>query len=84
MALNIKDPETDALVRRLADVTHESITTAVHKAVAERLERETRLRDDDGRLQRIRAIVDKIASQPVIDDRSSEEILGYDENGLPS
>ena len=36
----------------------------------------------------LRAVIDEIAdhssSLPVIDDRSPEEILGYDEIGLPS
>lgn len=83
MALNIKDPETDAIVRRLADLVDEPITVAVRKAVAERLEREERLRDD-GRRRRIRAIVDEIRALPVIDPREPDEILGYDENGLPT
>jgi hypothetical protein len=33
MALNIKDPETDQLVRRLARLTGENITHAVKTAV---------------------------------------------------
>jgi hypothetical protein len=36
----------------------------------------------------LRAVIDAIAdhcsSLPVIDDRSPDEILGYDEHGLPS
>ena len=43
--------------------------------------------ESDG-VQSLRAVVDAIAdhcsSLPVIDDRSPEEILGYDEIGLPS
>lgn len=82
MALNIKDPETDAMVRRLADLVEEPITVAVRKAVAERLEREQRLRDD-GRLARIQAIIDEYNAQPVIDPDFTEASL-YDENGLPA
>lgn len=83
MALNIKDQETDALVRRLANLTAEPITTAVRIAVAERLEREERRRDE-GRRARIRAIVEEIRRLPVIDPREPDEIIGYDENGLPT
>ena len=36
------------------------------------------------RRARINAIVEHCASLPVLDDRSPEEILGYDENGLPT
>jgi antitoxin VapB len=39
MALNIKDPETDRLVRELAAATGESITVATRRAVEDRLER---------------------------------------------
>lgn len=83
MALNIKDPETDVLVRRLADLTKEPITTAVRKAVEERLQREERVRKK-ATYEELMAIIDEIASQATIDDRSPDEIIGYDENGLPS
>ena len=39
MALNIKDPQTHALARELAQVTGESISQAVHMAILERLRR---------------------------------------------
>src|SRR3954451_24032078 len=40
MALSLKDPETDRLAREVARLTGESLTEAVRKALAERLERE--------------------------------------------
>ena len=83
MALNIKDPEADALVRRLATVTGESITDAIKLAARESLDRHARARGKAS-LEELQAIIDRIASQPVIDDRSSDEIIGYDENGLPT
>jgi hypothetical protein len=43
--LNIKDAETSALVRELAELTGESRTEAVRKAVRERLARERKERD---------------------------------------
>jgi len=39
MGLNIKNPETHRLVEELASRTGESMTTAVTKAVRERLDR---------------------------------------------
>jgi antitoxin VapB len=84
MALNIKDPTTDRLVRELAAMTGESITTAVTIAVRERLERIGRMAPPEVRLQRIRAIAKRAAARPVIDHRTDEEILGYDEDGLPT
>jgi antitoxin VapB len=84
MALNIKDPTADRLVRELAAQTGETITTAVTIAVRERLERIGRMAPPEVRLQRIRAIAKRAAARPVIDHRTDEEILGYDEDGLPT
>jgi antitoxin VapB len=39
MSLNIKDPQTDSLVRELAESTGETITQAVEVAARERLDR---------------------------------------------
>jgi len=84
MALSIKDEEADRLARRLAAVTGESLTDAVREALRERLRRvegrtaAPRLRDE------LRAIRKRCARLPVLDSRSPEEILGYDEHGLPS
>jgi antitoxin VapB len=85
MPLSIKDPEADRLVRELAATTGETITVAVMVAVRERLAREERKRQDTaGLLEDIRAISRHCASLPVLDTRSDDEIMGWDENGLPS
>ena len=84
MALNIKSAETDRLVRELAQLTGESITDAVTKAVAERLER-CRNQTEETRVQRIaaaRAILERAWSRPIIDGTTPEdELLGYNEYG---
>ena len=83
MAISLKDPETDRLARAVAALTGESLTTAVKKALAERLERERLKRGDrEERLARIREIAEHFASLPVYDPRSPDEICGYDENGM--
>jgi antitoxin VapB len=84
MALNIKDPDADRLVRELAATTGESITTAVTVAVRERLERVRGMSPAEMRLQAILRISERAAADRVIDDRTDEEILGYDEDGLPT
>lgn len=85
MPLSIKAPEADRLARQLAKTTGETITVAVTIAMRERLARELRKRENKAALLAdIRAIVDHFASLPVLDTRSADEILGYDENGLPS
>lgn len=81
MAFSIKNPEADLLARELAATTGESLTEAVLVALRERLEREQRRkRPLTGRLLAVGA---RNRHLPVLDDRSAEEILGYDERGLP-
>ena len=84
MALSIKDPEADRLARELAAATGESLTEAVTKALRERLRvvRPDR-RSEAEYLAEIRKIVSDYNRRPVVDDRSPDEIIGYDENGLP-
>ena len=85
MPLSIKSPEADHLARELAAITGESITVAVTIAMRERLAREERRRQDTQALiADLMSIADHCASLPVYDSRTSDEILGYDENGLPS
>ncbi len=83
MALNIKDPDTDRLARQLARLTGESLTEAVAAALRERLERERRRRGKAIDRDEVMRIARRIASRPVLDARSPEEILGYDGHGLP-
>ena len=83
MALSIKSEEADRLARELAFSTGESLTEAVVKALAERLERERARRGPsmkDG-LRRLRADVAKLE---VVDSRDPDSIIGYDDRGLPA
>ena len=80
MALNIKDPETDRLAGRLSALMGESITTAIKTAVRERIEREERRRGKAS-VEELLTIARRIASAR--DTRTPDEILGYDERGLP-
>lgn len=85
MPLSIKAPEADRLARRLADTTGETITDAVIVAMRERLAREERKHEDaSALLDEIRAISRHCAALPTLDTRSEDEIMGWDENGLPS
>ena len=85
MAISIKAPEADRLARELAAVTGETITDAVIVAMRERLAREERKHASKGQLiDDLMAIARHCSSLPVLDTRSDDEILGYDENGIPS
>lgn len=83
MALNFKDSETDRLAREVAELTGESPTEAVRKALAERLERERRRCAAGGRAERLDEIARHCAALPDHDTRTPDEILGYDESGVP-
>jgi antitoxin VapB len=85
MPLSIKAPEADRLARDLAALTGESMTVAVIIAMRERLAREERKREGKHQLiADLMAIADHCASLPVVDTRTEDEIMGWDENGLPS
>lgn len=84
MALSIKHPEADRLARELAARTGESLTDAVVIALRERLARETGRARVVPLREELAAIRQRCASLPVLDSRAADEILGYDERGLPS
>ena len=83
MALSIKTEEADRLARELAALTGETLTEAVTKALRERLDR-VQPRSPIDIAQRLDRLSIEYNSYPVVDDRTADEILGYDENGLPS
>jgi len=85
MPLNIKNAETEKLVRELARRRGQGITEALTDVVRREVERERRKprRADKRTLhERIQAIVDEVHKLPVLDDRSPDEIIGYNEHGL--
>lgn len=85
MALSLKDPETDRLARQIANLTGETLTEAVRTSLRERLRHEKLKRGEGLDLAKeLEEIAKRCAARPVLDDRSMDEILGYDENGLPS
>ena len=62
MAFHIRDPETDALVRELADKAHVGITEAVKLAAAEALASREKARGE--KLAKMRAICAEVDSWP--------------------
>ena len=83
MPLNIKDPSTEKIVRELAAVTGEAVTTAVRKAAEERLQRVRNDRFGRRLADELMEIGARCSALPDLDTRSADEILGYDEHGLP-
>lgn len=81
MALSIKNDRADQLARELSELTGESLTDAVVNSLERRLAEERRSRR---RRRSIDDLVDRFNQLPVLDSRSADEIVGYDEHGLPS
>ncbi len=85
MALSIKNQETEKLARELARTTGKSLTQVVTEALRDRLVREVGHKGDREQVRaEIRRIQARVAALPVLDDRTPDEIIGYDEHGLPS
>ena len=83
MALNIRNPETEKLAEALAKLTGESKTEAVTQALRYRLARLRRERTQRRLVDELDEIALHCARLPVLDSRTPDEILGYDEHGLP-
>jgi antitoxin VapB len=85
MPLNIKDPEVHDMARELAAATGETITRAVTIAIRERLQKVRRGETAKSRrlADRLDEIADHCAALPVLRDRSVDDILGYDDRGMP-
>lgn len=85
MSLNIKNPATIALIDELARRQGISKTAAIHQAISERLHRMGYGEGTQDRmLGELQAIRKRVARLPELDSRSDEDIVGYDEDGIPN
>jgi antitoxin VapB len=82
MSLNIKNEGTHRRAKQLARATGETMTEAVDRAIAERLERLRKKRNKAALVKRLLEIGEHCSRLPVLDSRTPEEVL-YDEHGLP-
>jgi antitoxin VapB len=83
MALSIKDSETERLARQVAKETEESLTEAIRRSLKERLQRLRRRSHVRLTREKLNDIFRRIDGMPNLDSRTDDEILGYDEHGLP-
>jgi antitoxin VapB len=84
MAINIKDSETDRLAREVAKRAGETITDAIRKALEERLQRLAGRYAAPTKRDKLYEILNRVDALPRLDTRSEDEILGYDESGIPN
>jgi len=83
MALNIKNDEAHRLARELADARGITLTEAVTTALVASLEDLPGF-ESDFLVEEIAEIQRFVAELPDRDSRTADEILGYDETGLPA
>lgn len=84
MALNIRHAETEKLAEEVAKLTGETKTEAVRRALLDRLKRLRRDRSEHKLADELDRIAQRCARLPLQDRRTADQILGYDENGLPT
>lgn len=82
--MNIKDADTHLMAKRLASLTGESMSKAVKHALQEKLTRLEGTRGEVALADELDRIALHCAGLPRRDRRSGDEIIGYDENGLPT
>ena len=83
MPLSIKNDETERLARQVASETGESLTEAIQKALQERWERLKAKRCSHVLAGQVEDLLRRVDALPTLDSRPEDEILGYDEHGMP-
>jgi antitoxin VapB len=83
MPLSIRNPRTENLARELAVESGETITQAITHALEERLERLRGRSTAPDLAEEILKISKRCSAIPDQDQRSADEILGYDATGVP-
>ena len=83
MALSIRNPRVEELARSLAAARGESITEAILEALEARIAELQGPSRKERDIALLKGIGRRVAALPDIDPRSPEEIVGYDESGLP-
>ena len=84
MGINIKHDEYERMIRQLAAHRGSSITDAIGVAVRHELEREGVVPAPESFLDRVKRAQALVAAAPVLDMRSADEIIGYNEYGVPT
>ncbi len=80
MALSLKSERVDRLARELSALTGETITDAILGSIEMRLDLERKRR----RAIPLDDIVERCSQLPILDKRGADEILGFDDHGLPA
>jgi len=83
MPLSIKNDATERLARQVAEATGESLTEAIQRSLEERWERLKQQHKGHILAAQVADLLRRVDALPTLDSRSEDEILGYNENGIP-
>lgn len=83
MPLSIKNDVTERLAREVARETGESLTEAIQRALQERWERLKAKRRNRLLPAQLEDVLRRVDALPTLDSRPEDEILGYNEHGMP-
>lgn len=83
MGLSIKNAEVEGMVREIAARRGVGMTEALRQVLAEEVERQQAAAEAEVEAK-VREIARRIAAMPDVSTLTDDEILGYDENGVPS
>ena len=81
--MNIKDEEIDRLAREVAERAGEGPTEAIRIALQERLQRLTVRQGAATQREKLYEILRRVDALPRKTDLTDDEILDYDEQGIP-
>lgn len=86
MTIIIDNPETEKLVLQLVSITGKSEEALLEMALETSTERHTSnlVKENLSMKEKLLEIARSFNSLPILDNRTPDEIIGYDENGLPS
>jgi antitoxin VapB len=86
MGLSVKNAEVERMLRELAGRRGVGMTEALRQLLAEEEARATAGREAEvaAKLHKLHEIQARIAALPDVSDMTDDEILGYDEDGIPS
>jgi antitoxin VapB len=83
MPISIKNNEAEHLARELARETGESITEVIKRSLQDRLQRLRGRRHARELPEQVEDILQRMDALPAIHTGTEEEILGYNEFGMP-
>lgn len=82
MGVSIKSAEAERKLRRVSRLLGKSMTATVIELADGKLREIDAKKDRERKLRKVDEIVRRIKALPVLDNRTPDEILGYNKDGL--